>query len=621
MSFLFPLGMAALGALVPLVALYLLKQKRVEVKVPTNFLWARALEDLRASSLFQRLRTTLLLVLQALAVVLFAMAAGGASLDLHVGEDPRHVILLLDRSASMKTVDEKDRARWEVAQDLAQELVGGLAGADEMMVVGFDAKAEVAQAFTSDRSRLREVIDTLRPRDLPTRAADALRLALAFSQASKGFRTEAYLLSDGAIPEELPGVPFPVTYVRVGSSGANQGITAVELARSPGEPIQAYVRIENGDVGTVERTVVLRRGAEVIDARAVTLPPGGDATAVFEIEQPEGEEPVVLTVALRGRDVLAADDAVPMVLRPAVPRSGLVVSREPSLYLDPAKLEMLHPGLAVVSATPEDAAAALAPGTTIDFVCFEDVDPATLPEVPAQIYVNSVPPDSGLTRAGILAEPIVIDWDRTHPATSRCQFDDVFVTEAMQLAGAGRSRTLVESTGGPLVLLTPVPGREVVVLAFSPAQSNLPLKLAWPLFLANTMDFLLGGVTRPGEEAFRPTGTPLEVTDASGAVLIAPSGDETTLVPDATGRIVHAGTAEAGVWRVRPDGGAERLAAFALLDADEVRVAPREEIVLGGEQTATATSTISRNVLLRDPLLLAALGLLLVEWAVWTSRR
>ena len=41
----------------------------------------------------------------------------------------------------------------------------------------------------------------------------------------------------------------------------------------------------------------------------------------------------------------------------------------------------------------------------------------------------------------------------------------------------------------------------------------------------------------------------------------------------------------------------------------------------GGEQTATATSTISRNVLLRDPLLLAALGLLLVEWAVWTSRR
>ena len=46
MSLLFPLGMAALGALVPLVVLYILKQRREEYRVPANFLWAQALEDL-----------------------------------------------------------------------------------------------------------------------------------------------------------------------------------------------------------------------------------------------------------------------------------------------------------------------------------------------------------------------------------------------------------------------------------------------------------------------------------------------------------------------------------------------------------------------------------------------
>ena len=59
MSFLFPLGMAALGMLAPLIVLYLLKQKRQERRIPASFLWQHALEDLRASSLFQRLRTPL----------------------------------------------------------------------------------------------------------------------------------------------------------------------------------------------------------------------------------------------------------------------------------------------------------------------------------------------------------------------------------------------------------------------------------------------------------------------------------------------------------------------------------------------------------------------------------
>ena len=137
MSLLFPLGIAALGALVPLVLLYLLRQKRIEERVSANFLWSRAVEDLRASSLFQRFRAPLLFILQAAAVVLCALAAAGASLDLDVGSVPRRKVVLLDRSASMRTTDEDGRSRFDVAKELATEIVDGLSRSDEASIVAF----------------------------------------------------------------------------------------------------------------------------------------------------------------------------------------------------------------------------------------------------------------------------------------------------------------------------------------------------------------------------------------------------------------------------------------------------------------------------------------------------
>lgn len=622
MSFLFPLGMAALGALAPLIALYLLKQKRVEVKVPTNFLWARAIEDLRASSLFQRLRTSILLLLQAAAIALFALAAAGASLDLQVGDLPRRLIVLVDRSASMKAADEDGRTRLEVAKDLARELANGLSGADEMMLVGFDVRAEVAASFTADKARLADVIDRLAARDAPTKAADALMLAVSFAQATKGFGAEIVVLSDGCVETELPPITFPVKYYKIGRSGANQGIAGLQVARSPGEPAQVFVRVESGAKEAVERSVTLRRGGEILDARAVQLAADGVATAYFEVAEPEGREPLVLSVGLEGKDALAADDEVTFVLRPAVPRTGLLVAAEPSLWLDPKKIERLHPGLALVTVTPAEAEATFARGdTTIDFVCYDGVEPKTLPPVAGQLYIDALPPSSGLTRGAVQEFPIVIDWDRTHPTTARCQFDDLLVTESMKIGGTGRSRVLLDSTGGPLALLTPVPGREVVVLGFSPGKSNFPLKLSWPLFLANTLDFLLAKTERAGEEPVAPTGTVLSLPADRAAVFVAPSGTKFTEEPDARGRASHSGTWENGLWRVQPSDGPEQIRALALLDATEIRIAPRDRPGGDGSKIVASPRDAQRNLLLRDPLLLAALGLLLLEWALWCSRR
>src|SRR6185436_6312690 len=129
----------------------------------------------------------------------------------------------------------------------------------------------------------------------PTRAADALMLAVSFAQASKSFATEIHVLSDGVVDEELPPAPYPITFVRLGKSDANQGISSVNVSRAPGEPAQAFVRVENASKDGVERTVTLRNKGQVVDAKAIALPPEGGAAAFFEIPEPEGDEAQVFT--------------------------------------------------------------------------------------------------------------------------------------------------------------------------------------------------------------------------------------------------------------------------------------------------------------------------------------
>ncbi len=618
MSLLFPLGIAALGALVPLIVLYILKQRREDYPISAAFLWQHALEDLRASSLFQRLRTPLLLFLQALAVILFALAAAGASLDLDLGREPRRTILVIDRSASMRATDEDGGSRFEVAIELAHDAVSGLRTGDEMMIIAFDDEAQVITSFLDEGDVLDDALDRLEARDLASEPVGALRLADSFAQASPGFKAEAIVISDGAVEGELPLLSCETRFARVGKSDENQGFADVHLEQMPGEAAQLFVRIVNGDDAPVSRSVLVRRNGEVTDARQVDLPASGDVATFFEFEEPEGDEVQILEVALDGEDILASDNRVRLLLRPAVPRTGVLVRPSKTVYLDPRKLEALHPGLAMIEATPDDAAGLVAAGG-VDLVIYDGVSPAVIPEVAAQIYIGALPPDSGLISVGMLELPSVIDWDRTHPVTTRCQFDDVWVLEASDLSGHERSQPLVETTGDPLVLLTPVPGREVLVIAFDPSRSNLPLKLAWPLMLANSLDHLLRGVQRTGEEPLHETGAPIH--DDEPFTVVAPGGEKHDSKPSHDGRAVFRETYDAGVYSMTRDDGSEDLRAFALLNAAEVRVRPREELVLGGDKVASAGGGLRRNVLLRDPLLLLVLGLLILEWAVWCGRR
>ena len=146
-------GLIAAAVSVPLlVLLYFLKLRRRQVVISSTLLWKRAAQDLQVNSPFQRLRWSVLLLLQLLTLAAVLVALAGPVISMLSGP-PKRYVLLIDRSASMNAVDESP-TRLEAAKRLARQRVESLRSrtsfalqdqSDQAMVVAFDESMRTAE--------------------------------------------------------------------------------------------------------------------------------------------------------------------------------------------------------------------------------------------------------------------------------------------------------------------------------------------------------------------------------------------------------------------------------------------------------------------------------------------
>ena len=113
-----PLALLGLLFVPAVIAMYLLKLRRDEAVVPSTLLWTRLVADVEANAPWQRLRRSLLLLLQLLLVIALALLAARPFLERPAGL-ARDIVLVMDTSASMA----RDRRR-------AGSADGGQAGRD-----------------------------------------------------------------------------------------------------------------------------------------------------------------------------------------------------------------------------------------------------------------------------------------------------------------------------------------------------------------------------------------------------------------------------------------------------------------------------------------------------------
>lgn len=263
-------------AIPALLILYFLKLRRRDVEISTTLLWKKAIQDLQANAPFQRLRRNILLILQLLALGAILAALGQPQIKSQTITGQRHV-LMIDRSASMMSMDEKDdkggaASRLDAARKQARALVasmreGGLFdtdkdAADQAMVIAFDTQAEVVQQMTSDKAALGRAIDSVAATESPTRIEEAIRLAKAQQrkrivegQEVEGLTADEpftmHIFSDGRISDASKATPGPEDFVefhRVGQAdSSNAAVVGLRAERSFENPtrLSVFVSLQN----------------------------------------------------------------------------------------------------------------------------------------------------------------------------------------------------------------------------------------------------------------------------------------------------------------------------------------------------------------------------------------
>jgi hypothetical protein len=615
MHFLAPAAFAFAAAIPVVIVFYLLKRKRVVKLVSSTLLWQKFLADTQANAPFQKLRHNWLLLLQ-IALLVLAVLALARPYRAGQAKQSRLRVIVLDASASMQATDEKP-SRFEAARKEALQWVEGLQQGEQMMVLLAGATTEVKQSPTREKAALRRALQACAVSDAPTRLAEALKTASAFTYEKRGEEEvtygEIHLFSDGAFPPlgELENKNLPLVYHKFGLGRNNAGIVTLDVRANPEDPTQraVFVGVANFATNALSAELELSLDGRRLETRPLDLAPTNTLPLVFLAPQTKDG---VFTVRLLLADDLAADNQASIVSFLPQPAKVLLVTRG-NRFLENA-LRSAHKVELSVAPTLAD------PGDKYDFVVLDDVIPAVWPR--GNLLAIHVANTNWFPGWEALKSPAIVDWKNTHPLLRSVNFDNVQVAETLAVQRPAWGIALVESPQTPLVVAGEFARQRLLWLGFDTLQSTWPLRISFPIFIANAVEWLNPASASAAQKNVR-AGDPFRLALAdhpARAEITLPDGSQKSMdIPPEAPELVFGDTARQGIYKVKA-GTNDFTFCVDLLDSTESNITPREELPFGKYAKVAATTLKRANVELWRWAALLGLGVLLFEWWYYHKR-
>jgi hypothetical protein len=519
-------------------------------------MWKKVTADRRRTSLFERLRQVLSLLLQVAFVFLVLLAIARPRLG-GDAERERRFVLVVDLGASMQArIDlASDRTRLDEAKSLAKAFVLALGEGDSVAIV----TSEGATSFESDRTRLVESIDGLRVAGVagvahPPSGVNAVAADIAQPPSlSRGLPREA-----AENEESHPGAGVPHQQEsQPGAAGLHEAVRfAMRLAGGRADRVVVFTDqafVEDAYVAQAPSPVALQPSSQpraaaphkpqvtwrqigkpldnvaITKFAARTLPESpGEYELLYEVANfGRGESRVRLQITRGGAAIeeraldmapgarvsdvlrgLAGDDATlsaRIVDAEGKPlRDGLASDDVASASVRaPRVVKALVVGApdffldAALKSDPFVVASRVASADykdpdNADVVIFDGFAPTAAPE--RAVYINAQGPGSPVKSAGEIADAFVDRVEVTHPVMR-------YVGRLAELSVA-RSRTLVlepgdvalaSCAGSPVMLARERGSSRLVAIGFDLRESDLPLRVAFPKIVRNAVRWTATG--------------------------------------------------------------------------------------------------------------------------------
>ena len=529
MQFLSPAYLWTLAALLPLAAVYFLKVRPRKKATTAYFLWQKVFSEKRATSLFNRLRDllSLLLMLLVFTAVAFALARPDFS-----GDERKDLLVLIDQSASMSADGgtPTGETRLELAKEAASDIVLALNGTQRAAVASIGREVMFHSHLSEQPRELLDAIEEVGSTVFDLRV-EALEKLASDADWSDSYRI--LLLTDGSFSEDR-ALPENVELLKIGEPVDNVGLVAADLQRLPSGELGLYFRAASSYSETVEADLVLKHSAgapaegEVVTETSgifriipLTLEPGLNAPEVFRLEEaPDGEWRVEVDL----EDSLTTDNTV--WLTSPEPRPVRVQVTAENRFFFETSVMAFETGSGLLQLVTEQPDLVLAAGSSSSTTG----DSAALIFTPQgeSPWWQSVGEEIEAIAPRILVEG--------HPVLRHVDMATVAFIGARDIVPPEGAMVLVESEEGvPLIYRASVAGAASVVVNLDPLQADFYFSAWFPVLVHNTATHLAGreealaGVYRPGQSIpvqGAVEGESSEVTIPGGATLTVGEDEE-----------------------------------------------------------------------------------------------
>jgi hypothetical protein len=400
-------------------------------------------------------------------------------------------------------------------------------------------------------------------------------------------------------------------YHKIGTRNQNLGITTLDVRANPENAAQraVFTSVINPTTNTQQAYVELLFDNQPVGFRTVSIPPTNTAPILFQAAQAKDG---IFTVRLANTDDLAADNQASIFSRVPQTAQVLLITKG-NRFLEKALRGAGNVQLTVLSQLTDSA-------ETFDLVVLDDVSPVVWPN--ANTLAIHVLNTNWFGAATKIEGPPIVDWKNTHPLLRYVNFDNVQIMESYGVKTPAWGISLVESLQSPLMVAGEINRHRVVWLGFDALQSTWPLRISFPIFIANAVEWLNPATTASSLLAVKAGDTfRFSLTQpATTALVVKPDGKTQTVPVEKNGKdILFGDTFKQGVYHLKA-GANDTIFCVNLMDAAESDIRPRDELSLGQYNPVASTHMKEANTELWRWLTLAGLCVLLFEWWYYHRR-
>jgi hypothetical protein len=357
-------------------------------------------------------------------------------------------------------------------------------------------------------------------------------------------------------------------------------------------------------------------GGALLAARDVTLPAGKSQALILPGLPGDAR---AAEARLEGQDVLSADDRA-WAAPPSTEKAAVRIVGPGNRFLETAL--RLMPNVEITLVQPDQLTNQPTSQPTYQLTIFDSVVPTgTLPGGNL-LFIAPARSTEAFSVTGRIDAPLAAPVVADDPLLRYLDLHEVAVQDAARLAMPvwGRAVVLDTQTDAPLLVVGEQDGRRLAVLAFDLRRSDLPLRVAFPILVANLVDALVPSGAAGVPASVEP-GQPLVIPappQVSAIVVRTPDGQSHTLTP-AGGSVVFQQTDRPGAYEIAAQDSAGQLQNLGLFtvnlfNPEESDVSPREMLPVASAGPVSAQETPRARDEWWRPIAWIALVVLVAEW-------